>query len=119
MLANDNIMLSKSKRLNLKKDFKWVVAGKKLEGKYLKLFIKTGENNLARVGIATSSKTFKKSTERNRARRLVAEAFQATYNNLPDTINIVALPKVSILNVKSKDVLLDLGKLLKDEKVVS
>ncbi|MBI2018241.1 ribonuclease P protein component [Candidatus Daviesbacteria bacterium] len=111
-------MLPKSKRLNLKKDFKWVASGKKIESKYAKLFIKIGDNTNPRVSIAVSSSLFKKATERNRARRLVAEAFHNTYYLLPNTINIVALPKHKVLEVKSSDVFLDLQKLLKDEKII-
>lgn len=111
-------MLPNLKRLNLKKDFKWVAAGKKLETKYLKLFIKPGDNKIARLGIAGSSKTFKKAVDRNRARRLTSAAFEALYAKLPNTINIVALPKSTIINVKSGDVLLDLEEGLKKEKIL-
>ncbi len=111
-------MLPKSQRLNLKKDFKWVAAGKKLETKYLKLFIKTGENEKPRVGIALSGKNFKKAVERNRARRLIATAFQNIYSILPGNINIVALPKPGILSVKSGDVLSDLESKLKDKNLL-
>ena len=106
-------MLSKDKRLNLKKDFKWVAAGRKLESQYLTLFLRYGENTKARVGIAVSSKVFKKATERNRARRLVSQAFQSTISQLPSTVNMVALPKQGVLDVKSTDVLLDLEQALK------
>lgn len=109
-------MLPKSQRLNLKKDFKWVAGGKKLETKYLKLFLRTGENQHPRVGIAISSNIFKKSSQRNRARRLISAAFEALYSKLPQTINITALPKAGILSVKSGDVLLDLEGGLKKEK---
>lgn len=112
-------MLPGSQRLNLKKDFKWVASGKKLETKLLKIFYKFGENKSARVGIATSGKIFKKAHERNRARRLVAEAFHNTYYSLPDTINIVALPKAGVLNVKSSDVLAELEGVLKGEKIIN
>ncbi len=111
-------MLPKSQRLNLKKDFKWVAAGKKLETKYSKLFIRVGENGKPRVGIALSSKNFKKAVERNRARRLIATAFQGLYFSLPGAINIVALPKPGVLGVKSGDVLLDLEIALKHEKII-
>ncbi len=117
--APRNDMLAKSKRLNLKKDFKWVASGKKIESRYLKLFIRLGENNTPRVGIAVSSRTFKKATERNRAKRLVAQAFQSTIYHLPSTINIVALPKKAILEVKSGDVLLELEEVLTDEKILN
>ena len=106
-------MLSKDKRLNLKKDFKWAASGKKTETKFLKLFIKMGDNKHPRVGIATSSKAFKKSTQRNRAKRLASVAFESLYSRLPKTANILVLPKVGILEVKSSDVLLDLEEGLK------
>lgn len=110
-------MLPKSKRLNLKTDFKWVSSGKKIETKYMKLFLKTGENPPAggpRIGIAVSSQVFKKATQRNRAKRLVSASFESTIHNLPTTVSIVALPKAGILDVKSSDVLSDLKNALKD-----
>ncbi len=119
-------MLKKSQRLNLKKDFKWVASGKKLEttrpssgGKYLKLFIRFGENEKPKVGIALSGKNFKKAVERNKAKRIVSQAFQSIYLTLPNNINIVALPKTSVLSVKSGDVLSDLEATLKNEKIIS
>lgn len=111
-------MLPKSQRLNLKKDFTWVAAGKKVESKYTKMFIKFGENEKPRVGIALSGKNFKKAVERNRARRLIATAFQGLYSSLPSSINIVALPKLGVLSVKSGDVLSDLEVTLKDKNLL-
>lgn len=112
-------MLSKDRRLNLKKDFKWVAAGKKLETKYLKLFVRLGDNEASKVGIAVSSKFFSKASQRNRARRLVSAAFEVLLPKLPKTINIVALPKTPVIEVKSGEVLLDLEDILKDEKIIS
>ncbi|MEK7616547.1 MAG: ribonuclease P protein component [Patescibacteria group bacterium] len=108
-------MLPKSKRLNLKKDFKWVASGKKLETKYLKIYVKYGQSTQAKVGIAVSSKTFKKATARNKAKRLVSSAFESAYSQLPTNISIVAIPKPGILDVKSSDALLDLEEILKKE----
>ena len=96
-----------------------MASGKKLETKYLKLFIKLGENEKPRVGIALSSKNFKKAVERNRAKRVTAQAFQSIYSTLPNNINIVALPKIGVLDVKSGDVLLDLEAVLKNEKIIN
>ncbi len=95
-----------------------MAAGKKMDSKYLKLFVKFGENENAKLGIAVSSKTFNKATERNRARRLVSTAFEALYSLFPKDINILALPKAAISNVKSHDVLSDLESLLKNEKII-
>lgn len=112
-------MLSKDKRLNLKTDFKWVASGKKLESHYLKLFFKSGDNQLPRVGIAVSSKSFKKATDRNRARRLVSAALEKLYPDMLHDINIVALPKAGVLSVKSGDIVLDLEAILKHEKIIN
>ncbi len=109
-------MLPKYQRLNLKKDFKWVASGRKLETQNLKLFVKLGENINPRIGIAVSSKNFKKAHERNRAKRLVYQAFQSIIRLLPPAINIIALPKTSVIGVKSSD----LGKELESiyEKII-
>lgn len=112
-------MLPKSQRLNLKKDFKWVAGGKKLETRYLKLFLKMGDNQYPRLGVALSSNIFKKSSQRNRAKRLASAAFEALYLKLPQSANIVALPKAGILSVKSDLVLLDLQEGLRHEKIIS
>lgn len=111
-------MLSRSKRLNLKKDFKWVVQGKVVDTKYAKLFLRMGDNIFPKVGIATSSKSFKKSTDRNRARRIISAAIEPLYDRLHRSLNIVSLPKTGILSVKSGDVLLDLEAAFVKQKVI-
>lgn len=95
-----------------------MAAGKRLETKYLKLFLKMGDNQIPKVGIAVSSKTFNKATERNRARRLVSAVFEVLYSRLPATINIVALPKAGVIRVKSGDILLDTESVFKNEKII-
>lgn len=112
-------MLPKEFRLNLQKDFKWAASGKKLETKFAKLFIKTGDNVFPRIGIAVSGKVFKKATQRNRARRLVSYGLEQLYQRLPSNINIVALPKSGVIEVKSEEVLMDLELILKNEKVIT
>ncbi len=112
-------MLPKPNRLNLKKDFKWVASGKRVETQFLKLFIKHGDNSFPKIGITASSKTFKNSTDRNRARRLTSQAFQSIYPKLPSSINIVALPKQALLEVKSEDIFKDLEIILTNEKIAN
>src|SRR3989344_3135172 len=114
-------MLPKSVRLNLKKDFKRVASGKKIETKFLKLFINSSDPvvPVCKIGIALSSNYFKKATERNRARRLVSAAFEVLYPKLPTSINVVVLPKANVLGVKSGDILLDLEESLKKGKVIN
>lgn len=111
-------MLPKSQRLNLKKDFKWAASGKKLETKYAKFFVRFGENQFPRIGIAVSSKVFKNATDRNRAKRLISAAVESLYSSLPNSINIVALPKHGVIEVKSGLVLLDLEEALKNKDLL-
>ncbi len=112
-------MLPKEFRLDLGKDFKWVASGKKTETKFAKLFTKLGENVSPRAGVALSGKVFKKAHERNRARRLISTALQYLYLKLPKNINILVLPKYSVLEVKSSEVILDLETILKHEKIIN
>ncbi len=112
-------MLPKNSHLNLKIDFKRLISGKFIDSKYAKLYIKMGDEEKVRVGIATSSKIFRKAVERNRARRLVSAALEKLYKKLPLKLNILALPKVSILGVKSRDILVNLEEVFKYEKIIN
>ncbi|MBI4036529.1 ribonuclease P protein component [Candidatus Daviesbacteria bacterium] len=112
-------MLAKEKRLNLKKDFKWVVSGKRLETKYTRLYVRMGDNPHPRVSVAPASKNFKKATDRNRAKRIIWAAFKALYPALLPNLNIVALPKLPVLGVKSGDMLLDLEEVLMRERMLN
>lgn len=96
-------------RLNLKTDFKRVAVGKRIEGKYLKLFILQSNSN-PKIGIAVSSKDFKMAHQRNRAKRVVSAAFEKLQSKLP-MADIIALPKPGILKVKSSDVAQDLNEI--------
>lgn len=106
-------MLPKNKRLNLKYDFKWVSTGKKIDGSLIKLFIKSGENNFPRLGISVSAKVFRKAIDRNRARRLVSIAFEDLYNRLDNNLNIIALPKIGVLEKSSDEIKIEIDKMLK------
>lgn len=103
-------MLPRNNRLNLKVDFKWVSSGKRLEAVWAKLFFRLGQVKNPRVGIATSSKVFKRAVDRNRARRLLSKGFENLYDNLIEGVNIVALPKDKILSMTA----VELEKELKD-----
>ncbi|MBI2021457.1 ribonuclease P protein component [Candidatus Daviesbacteria bacterium] len=90
-------MLPKSQRLNLKTDFKWVVNGQKLETKNFKIFLRQGENDVPRIGIALSSQVFKKATLRSKAKRLTSRAVEQIYSSLKRNLNLVIMPKGSCL----------------------
>lgn len=105
-------MLAKEKRLNLKKDFKWVASGNKIESELVKLFYRSNSSGFTQIGIATSSKTLKKAVLRNRARRLISSGFESLYDKLKMGLSLVALPKAEVLNHSSEEVTKDLEQLL-------
>lgn len=92
-------MLPKKNRLNLTTDFDLVASGKKVSGQLVKLFYILGNNLQPKVGIAISSKKFRKSVERNRVKRLIATAFEKVLSKIANNANIIVMPKEQILNL--------------------
>lgn len=111
-------MLPRSKRLNLTTNFKWVSQGKKIDTPLVKLFLRAGNNDTARVGIAVSTRFFKKASLRNRVKRRMSAVLEKLYPQLPANINMVVLPKDRVVEVKSVDILLDLKRALQNEKII-
>lgn len=102
-------MLVKNKRLNLSKDYSFVSKGKRLETPNFKITFRFGENTLPLVGIALSSKYFNKATLRNKAKRLTSEAIENLYPSLPKGLNLVIMPKVSILKEDKENLVKELN----------
>ncbi|MCL5090720.1 MAG: ribonuclease P protein component [Patescibacteria group bacterium] len=107
-------MLPKTKRLNLSTDFNWVRSGKSIFAPHFKLFLRSGDNKVAKVGVAISSKNFPKATMRNKAKRVMFAAFEEAYEDLPKNLNIIALPKQGVDKVKSEDLKKEINQALKE-----
>lgn len=106
-------MLPRAQRLNLKKSFKWVRDGKKIEGNLVKLHVRFGENRSPLVGVALSKGHFKNAVDRNLAKRKVFSSFQSIYQNLPEGLNVVALPKGGVLKASQEEIDKEIEDLLK------
>lgn len=110
-------MLKKSARLEVSENFKWVMGGKRLETANLKLFFRSGDNPSVnsglvlypRIGVAVNSKEFKEAHLRVKAKRLCFEAARLSYEGLPIGINLVMMPKSSILNISIDDLVKELS----------
>ena len=98
-------MLPKSQRLNLKKDFKFVVSGKRVETPNLKVYIKTAPNLETKAAVSISSKNFKSSVERNKAKRIVFRQLKELFSDLPRKINLIIMPKSGIFDVRETEIL--------------
>ncbi len=103
-------MLSKEKRLNLNLSFRWTASGEKISLPFVKIFYRTGHNSNPLIGVSLSKTNFKTAIERNRAKRLLSEAFNELYPKIEPHLNIVAIPYTQVLKLSSKEIL----KVLKD-----
>lgn len=105
-------MLPKSRRLNLKKSFKWAITGLRLETPSFKIYVKKGDNLYPKIGVALTQSQFKKAHERVEAKRLSFKAVEGIYQSLSNDLNLVIMPKAVIL----KKAALELAKELEDVK---
>ena len=96
-------MLSKEKRLNLKKSFRWVRAGSVVGDESLKIFYRCGTQPRSLVGIAISSSVSSLATKRNRVRRLTSSVFESLYDELKTGLNVVAMPTNKVLQLSSSE----------------
>jgi ribonuclease P protein component len=98
-------MLPKSKRLNLRKDYRFVTSGKKFNLSWGTVFLKEIKEEGVFVGIALSKSQFKTAVERNRAKRLVSAAIEQVISGLRSNIKLVIIPRAPVLTKKPEDLL--------------
>jgi len=74
----------------------------------LVLWIRTTPDTSRRLGVVASKRTFRRAVDRNRARRLLREAFRLHRNRLPEQVDVVLLARHRILKARRQDVERDL-----------
>ena len=99
-----NFRLPKENRLRKPTEFRLVYEnGKRFEGRFVTVFIKPSETAFQRLGITASKKISNKAHDRNRAKRLLREAFRlnrAELNELDTKFDWVLNARRSLLRVK-------------------
>lgn len=99
-----NFRLPKENRLRKPGEFRRVYEnGKRFEGRFITVFIKPSETAFQRLGITASKKISTKAHDRNRAKRLLREAFRlsrAELNELDTKFDWVLNARRSLLRVK-------------------
>ena len=93
----------KSNRILKRDEFRYVYNhGLKLQYKYFTAFVLSNKTEAARIGI-TATKKFGNSVERNRARRLVREAFRKNKWLAQGGVDIVINVKRQLLEAGYRD----------------
>jgi len=92
-------MLLKSRRLNLRTNFRWVASGQSFTSKNFKLFYRLGENEEPLIGVSLVSAQFKKANLRNKAKRIMFDQAAQNYDKLHKNLNLVIMPRSQVLDL--------------------
>jgi len=88
--------------------------GRRHHGVFFTLWQRPGEDASRRLGVVASKRTFPRAVDRNRAKRLLREAFRLNRWRLTTTDDIVLLARGQILKVKRPTVERDLKRVFKN-----
>jgi ribonuclease P protein component len=99
-----NFRFPKANRLRKPREFRRVYEnGKRFEGRFMTVFIAPSPNDFQRLGITASKKAIGNAVQRNRAKRLLREAFRlsrAELNELDAKFDWVLNARRNLLRVK-------------------
>ena len=79
-------------------------AGRSIAGRYIVIWSKTTEGAARRVGVVTSKRALHTAVERNRARRLMREAFRLNQHTLRDGVDLILIARARIVDAGGRAV---------------
>lgn len=119
MSKSADVGLSRRQRLLSPLSFKEAFdGGPQWPGRTLVMWLRRAGDASGRLGVVASKRTFRRAVDRNRARRLVREAFRLNRGELRTDVDFVLLARRRILDVKRQDVEDDLGQICRAAKIL-
>lgn len=72
--------------------------------RYFVMWTRQTEETRGQLGVVAAKRTFRRAVDRNRARRLLREAYRLNRPNLPANVDLILLARHPILGVKMAEV---------------
>lgn len=105
LTGQPNAPFLRSARLLLSRDFKKVFDQQtNIVGKYMVIWVGDGEGDGLRLGVVASKRTFRRAVDRNRAKRLLREAFRLNRAHFNANRDLVIIARRRILDVRRQSV---------------
>lgn len=98
--------------------YKSVFAGKRsVYGQTLVVWVASSADAGRRAGVVVSKRTFRRAVDRNRAKRLMREAFRLSRHGLAPDVDVILIARAGIAGKKCADVIADLERACRRAKI--